>query len=72
MFTPLWFRRVAERAVMTFAQALGMLVGGDQVKWLSLDWLTMVKLAGIAALLSVVTSVGKSKLTGDPENPGLE
>lgn len=71
MFTGLWFRRVAERAVMTFAQAAGALITGDQAHLLSLDWLTIAKLAGIASLLSVLTSLGKSQV-GDPENPGLE
>ena len=72
MFTALWFRRVAERAVMTFAQTAASLITGTQVELLSLDWLTIAKLAGIAALGSVLTSVIKSKLTVDPENPGLE
>lgn len=72
MFTKLWFRRVAERAVMTFAQAAASLITGNQIELLSLDWLSIAKLAGIAALGSVLTSIIKSKITGDPENPGLE
>lgn len=70
MFTKLWFKRVAERAAFTFAQVAGALIGADQAEWLSLDWLTIGKLAGVAALLSVLTSVGKSQV-GNPENPSL-
>ena len=72
MFTKLWFRRVAERAIMTYAQTGAALITGDKTELLSLDWLTILKLAGIAALGSVLTSIIKSKVTGDPENPGLE
>lgn len=72
MFTKLWFRRVAERALMTFAQTASTLLGADYLKWLDLDLLAVGRLAGIAALGSVLTSIIKSKLTGDPENPGLE
>ena len=70
MFTKLWFKRAAERAAFTFAQIAGALIGGDQAKWLDLDWLTIVKLSAVAALLSVLTSVGKSSV-GDPQNPSL-
>jgi hypothetical protein len=72
MFTKLWFKRVAERAVMTFFQVIAAMNTADALNWMASDWLGMLKMAGIAVLASVATSVVKSKLTGDPENPGLE
>ena len=52
----------AERAVKTFAQTLLALIGANQADILSVDNLAAVKVAGGAALLSVLTSFASSKI----------
>ena len=52
----------AERAIKTFAQTLLALIGANQADILSVDNLAAVKVAGGAALLSVLTSFASSKI----------
>lgn len=57
MFASLFWRGAAERAVKTFAQALIAVLGADGFGLLNAPWLTALSTAGMAALLSVLTSV---------------
>jgi hypothetical protein len=55
-----------ERAVKTFAQSLAALLVADGVDLLSIDWGEKFSIAGMAALVSLLTSVGSDMVTDDP------
>lgn len=58
MFSLLWAKDAAERAVKTFAQALLALVsGGSFLNIVSLNWGDMLGVSATAAVVSVLTSV---------------
>jgi hypothetical protein len=56
MWTALFWRGLGERAVKTFAQALIAVLGANGVGLLNADWGGALSAAGMAALLSVLTS----------------
>ena len=61
MFTLAFWKATAERAVKTFAQALVAVLAG--VYGLTdVDWATSLSAAGLATLLSVLTSIASSQL----------
>lgn len=70
MLTLTFWQCTAERAVKTFCQSLVAVLGAGSVGLLNVPWLTSVSTAGLAALLSVLTSVGSSPL-GKPDSPTL-
>lgn len=68
MFTKEFWKRTAERAIKTFAQAFvatGIVVGATQR-----EWVAAFAAAGIAALLSVATSIASSSV-GEKDSPSL-
>lgn len=60
----------AERAVKTFAQTVVALIGTAAIGVLDVDWVQTVSAAALAALLSVLTSVGSVNL-GENKGPSL-
>lgn len=58
-----------DRAVRTFAQALAALLVGDGVGVTDVDWLGALSVAGLAAVVSVLTSVADPRVTGAPPPP---
>lgn len=54
---------VVERAVKTFAQAAVAVLTSGVFGLLDVDWLTLVSVAGLAALVSVLTSVASGSVT---------
>lgn len=64
-----WFQTV-ERVVKTFAQAALALLGGEQLGLLTVDWQTVGSVAGLAALVSALTSVASGPF-GQPDSPSL-
>ena len=60
--TTTFLAATAERAIKTFAQTLLALLGANQADILSVDNLAAVKVAGGAALLSVLTSFASGKI----------
>jgi len=63
MFTALFLKATAERALKTFAQtAVALFVAGAGL--LSVDWLAVLSVAGLATVASVLTSIG-SGFVGD-------
>jgi hypothetical protein len=58
MFTLDFWKAIFERAVRTFAQALGAVLGANQLNVLSADWGQALGVAAGAALLSVLMGVG--------------
>jgi Putative lactococcus lactis phage r1t holin len=70
MFTQHFWTATAERAVKTFAQSLLALLSAMQLGILDVDWVTTLSTAGMASLLSVLTSVGGARI-GTAEDPSL-
>ena len=57
MFTQTFWKSTIERAIRTFCQTLVAIAGASQFDWMSADWQTLLITSGIAAGLSVLTSV---------------
>ncbi len=54
--TKIWFKAAGIRAVKTLAQTAAAMIGvGATIG--SVDWLTVISTAGVAAILSLLTSV---------------
>lgn len=64
MFTLAFIRATAERGVKTFAQSLGAVLAANGLGLISTDWVATLSTAGMAALLSILTSIGSDQLTG--------
>lgn len=60
MFEPAFLKAAAERAVKTFVQTLLALVGTDAAGVLTAELGTSIQVAGVAALMSLLTSFGSS------------
>lgn len=70
MFTKSFVLQSLERAVKTFAQTIVALAGAAQMDWMSLDWWHILATAGIAAALSVLTSIASDKI-GPTDSPSM-
>jgi len=57
VFTLVFWQATAERAVKSFAQALAALLGTGGIGLWDVAWLTTLSIAGMTALLSVLTSL---------------
>jgi hypothetical protein len=74
IWTGAFWLATAERAVKTFAQTAASLLLLDEVPGLlNVDWAGVGSVAGLAALMSVLLSVGGNAATGDgPSAVGAE
>ena len=64
-----WAKAALIRAVKTFAQTMVALIGTGAVGFTDLDWLKILSVSGVAALLSLLTSVaGLPELDADGQN----
>jgi hypothetical protein len=63
LFTLAFWRAAAERAVKTFAQSLAALLVADGTDLLTTNWGDRLSVSGMAAVVSVLTSVA-SGVTG--------
>lgn len=70
MFTRQFWTLTAERAVKTFAQALAAVLAASGVGLLSADWKVALSTAGMATVVSVLTSVASSGV-GPADSPSL-
>lgn len=70
MFTKHFLAQLAERAVRTFAQTVVALAGASQLDWLSLDWPHLLATAGVAAVLSALSSVAAAPF-GPADDAGI-
>lgn len=61
MFSPLFLKDAAERAVATFAQTLVALVGTNAVDILTVDLADSVKASLVAGALSLVKSIAAAR-----------
>lgn len=67
MFTVAFWKAAGERAVKTFAQVLGALLVADPVAGLlDIDWGDAFSVAGLAAAVSLLTSIGSGAVTQTP------
>lgn len=65
-----YLKDLAERAIKTFCQALAATLTAGAVDLISVPWTGALSAAGLAALLSVLTSVASAGF-GDRETPSL-
>ena len=52
-----WARCALIRAVRTFAQTAVALIGTEMVGFTDLDWVRIASVSGVAAVLSILTSI---------------
>lgn len=65
MLTSASFWKAAfERAVKTVAQAAVALITANATGLLDIDWVQLGSVAGLAGLVSILTSVGSDAVTG--------
>ena len=63
-----WAKAAIVRAVKTAAQTAVALIGTGTVGFTDLDWLQIASISGVAAVLSLLTSVaGLPELEGEDE-----
>ena len=53
-----WRKAALVRAIKTMAQTAAALIGTGAVGFTDLDWLRILSVAGVAGLLSLLTSIG--------------
>jgi hypothetical protein len=70
MFTYLFWRFAFERALKTFAQTLVALLGVGGIGLLNAPWASTLSVAGMAALLSVLSSIASTQV-GERNTPSL-
>lgn len=70
MFTYRFWQLASERAVKTFAQSLVAILSATGVGFLTAQWTTALSTAGMAAVLSVLTSMSSGPV-GEPNTPSL-
>jgi hypothetical protein len=66
MWTVAFWKASAERAIKTFAQAFAAFLVANATGILDIDWGNAASVAGLATLLSVLTSIGSDVLTTAP------
>lgn len=71
MKTSIWNRQFwkasAERAVKTLAQAAVAFLAAGATGLIDVDWVQLASVSGLAALVSVLTSIGSGAITdGSP------
>ena len=68
MFAGHFWKATAERAVKSFAQSLLAILSASSLGLLAVDWVVCLSTAGMATLLSVLTSIGSTRI-GDGDDP---
>lgn len=67
MWTVKWWKDVAERSVRTFAATLvgWITVGGSVVGFEDLTWGRGLSIAGVSAIVAILTAIGTHTITGN-------
>jgi hypothetical protein len=71
MFTWMFWRSATERAVKTFAQSLAACLGASGVGLWEVEWTTVLAVAGMTTLLSLLSSVASAPVGADHHSPSL-
>ena len=67
-----WWRAAGIRAIKTAAQTAVALIGTGAVGFTDLDWARIASVAGVAAVLSLLTSIaGLPELDAQPDDMEL-
>jgi hypothetical protein len=66
VWTTAFWKASAERAIKTFAQAFAAFLVANATGILDIDWGNAASVAGLATLLSVLTSIGSDVMTSAP------
>jgi hypothetical protein len=68
MFGTYFWKATAERAVKSFAQSLLAILSASSLGLLDVDWVTCLSTAGMATVLSLLSSIASSRVgpVGDP------
>ena len=61
--TAAFWKAAAERAVKTVAQSAVALIAANATGLLDIDWLQLGSVAGLAGLVSILTSIGSDAIT---------
>lgn len=65
MFTITFLKALAEKAIRTFAQALGALLVADGTDILGTAWGDRLSVSGMAALIAILMAVGTGAVTAN-------
>ena len=65
-----FWRFTSERAIKSFAQSLLAVLSVGGLGLLEVNWITALSTAGMATLLSVLTSIGSAQV-GPNDNPSV-
>lgn len=57
LFTKVFWRGAAERCIKTVAQTAAALLAGDGLGLLDVNWVPIASIAGLAGLVSLLTSI---------------
>ena len=63
IFTADFLRAVAERAIKTLCQTAAAIIVAAGVGLVGADWISIISVAGMAAFVSVLTSVASGAVT---------
>lgn len=64
MFTKMFWSDAVERAVKTVAQTMVAMLTAGATGLLTVDWVNLFSVAGLAGLVSVLTSIGSAARAG--------
>lgn len=65
IWTGIFWKAATERAIKTAAQVLVVFLGADLVNVMNVDWVTAAGIGGGALVVSYLTSIASSAVTGD-------
>jgi glyoxylate carboligase len=65
MWSRTFWIAVAERSIKTVAQTSAALLVGNGVGLLNADWISVLSVAGMAGVVSVLTSIGSATVGND-------
>lgn len=72
IWTKAFWRGAAERGVKTFAQTLAAVFVVGTTGLLDVNWVSVLSIAGAAALASVLTSIGSADFVAGPATAVVE
>ena len=71
MFGTYFWKSTAERALKSFAQSLLAVLSASSMGLLDVDWVTSLSTAGMATILSVLSSIASTRVGSDQDPSAL-